>query len=125
MNGGMLVALIVAGGLGAGVRYVVDALVTRGRQGAFPIGILVVNVTGSTLLGLVTGLGALVGPDWLAVVGVGLLGGYTTFSTVSLDTVELARRGRRDWAVVNLAGTFAASVVGAAIGLVIGGILPR
>ncbi len=125
MNGGMLVALIVAGGLGAGARYVVDVLVTRGRRGAFPVGILVVNVTGSALLGLVTGLGALVGPDWLAVLGAGLLGGYTTFSTVSLDTVELARRGRRDWAVVNLAGTFAAAVVGAAIGLVIGGILPR
>ncbi|MET3468809.1 fluoride efflux transporter FluC [Microbacterium sp. NPDC006705] len=127
MNGvsaGMLVALVVAGGAGAGIRYVLDVLLTRGRRDAFPVGILVINVTGSGLLGLLTGLGALVAPDWLAVLGIGLLGGYTTFSTVSVDTVQLMRRGRRDWAIVNLVGTFAMAVIAAAIGIVIGGLLP-
>lgn len=124
VSGGMLVALIVAGGLGAGIRYVVDVLLTRGRRDAFPVGILVINVTGSGLLGLLTGLGALVAPDWLAVLGIGLLGGYTTFSTVSVETIQLMRRGRRDWAVVNLVGTFATAVIAAAIGIVIGGLLP-
>jgi CrcB protein len=127
MNGvsaGMLVGLIVAGGLGAGIRYVVDVLLTRGRRDAFPVGILVINVTGSGLLGLLTGLGTLVAPDWLAVLGIGLLGGYTTFSTVSVETIQLVRRGRRDWAVVNLVGTFAMAVIAAAIGIVIGGLLP-
>ncbi|WP_348997232.1 CrcB family protein [Microbacterium sp. BDGP8] len=127
MNGvsaGMLVALVVAGGAGAGIRYVLDVLLTRERRDAFPVGILVINVTGSGLLGLLTGLGALVAPDWLAVLGIGLLGGYTTFSTVSVDTVQLMRRGRRDWAIVNLVGTFAMAVIAAAIGIVIGGLLP-
>ncbi len=127
MNGvsaGMLVALVVAGGAGAGIRYVLDVLLMRGRRDAFPVGILVINVTGSGLLGLLTGLGALVAPDWLAVLGIGLLGGYTTFSTVSVDTIQLMRRGRRDWAIVNLAGTFAMAVIAAAIGIVIGGLLP-
>ncbi len=127
MNGvsaGMLVALVVAGGAGAGIRYVLDVLLTRGRRDAFPVGILVINVTGSGLLGLLTGLGALVAPDWLAVLGIGLLGGYTTFSTVSVDTIQLMRRGRRDWAIVNLVGTFAMAVIAAAIGIVIGGLLP-
>lgn len=127
MNGvsaGMLVGLIVAGGLGAGIRYVVDVLLTRGRRDVFPVGILVINVTGSGLLGLLTGLGTLVAPDWLAVLGIGLLGGYTTFSTVSVETIQLMRRGRRDWAVVNLVGTFAMAVIAAAIGIVIGGLLP-
>lgn len=127
MNGvsaGMLVGLIVAGGLGAGIRYVVDVLLTRGRRDAFPVGILVINVTGSGLLGLLTGLGTLVAPDWLAVLGIGLLGGYTTFSTVSVDTIQLMRRGRRDWAIVNLVGTFAMAVIAAAIGIVLGGLLP-
>jgi CrcB protein len=125
MSGGMLAALIAAGGAGAGIRYVLDVLLTRGRRDAFPVGILVVNVTGSGLLGLLTGMGSIVAPDWLAVLGVGLLGGYTTFSTVSVDSVRLARRGRRDWAVVNLAGTLIAAVLAAAIGLTVGGLLPR
>ncbi|SDQ62038.1 fluoride efflux transporter CrcB [Microbacterium sp. cf332] len=124
-SGGMLIALVVAGGVGAGIRYVVDVMMTRGRRDAFPIGILVVNTTGSGLLGLLTGLGAVVAPDWLAVLGVGLLGGYTTFSTVSVETVQLARRGRRDWAVLNLAGTLVAAVVAAAIGLTLGGLIGR
>lgn len=125
MNAGMMIALVVAGGVGAGIRYVIDVVLTRGRSDAFPIGILVVNVTGSALLGLLTGLGTVIGADVLAVLGIGLLGGYTTFSTVSVETVRLARRGRRDWAVVNLFGTLAAAVVAAAIGMTVGGLFPR
>ncbi|MDS0199701.1 CrcB family protein [Microbacterium imperiale] len=125
MSTGMLIALVVAGGVGAGIRYVVDVVVTRGRREAFPIGILVVNVTGSAMLGLLTGLGTVIGAEVMAVLGIGLLGGYTTFSTVSVETVQLARRGRRDWAVVNLVGTLAAAVVAAAIGMTIGGLFPR
>lgn len=121
----MLIALVVAGGVGAGIRYVVDVVVTRGRREAFPIGILAVNVTGSAMLGLLTGLGTVIGAEVMAVLGIGLLGGYTTFSTVSVETVQLARRGRRDWAVVNLVGTLAAAVVAAAIGMTIGGLFPR
>ncbi|WP_366917474.1 fluoride efflux transporter FluC [Microbacterium thalli] len=121
----MIIALVVAGGVGAGIRYVIDVVLTRGRSDAFPIGILVVNVTGSALLGLLTGLGTVIGADVLAVLGIGLLGGYTTFSTVSVETVRLARRGRRDWAVVNLFGTLAAAVVAAAIGMTVGGLFPR
>lgn len=125
IDGGMLLALVLAGGFGAGARYVIDVVVMRGRRDAFPTGILLVNISGSALLGLVTGLGTIVAPDWLAVLGVGLLGGYTTFSTVSVDSVLLARRGRRDWAVLNLVGTLVAAVLAAAIGLTLGGLLPR
>lgn len=124
MNPGLLLALAAAGGIGAGIRYVVDVVVTRGRTDAFPVGILLVNVTGSALLGLLTGVGALIGPDWVTVLGVGALGGYTTFSTVAVDSVLLARRGRRDWALINLAGTFGAAVVAASVGLFLGGLLP-
>ena len=49
--------LIVGGGLGAGGRYVLDGVIMRGRTGVFPLGILIVNITGSFLLGLLTGLG--------------------------------------------------------------------
>lgn len=125
MNGLELVALIGGGALGAGARYVIDGLLMRGRREAFPVGIVVVNVTGSFLLGLLTGMGAVVGSVWLAILGIGLLGGFTTFSTVSVETVLLAQRGRRDWAWVNLLGTLAVAVVAAGIGIMLGGLLPR
>lgn len=108
------------GGLGAGLRYAVDVLVMHGRRGAFPLGILVVNVTGSLALGLVTGLAPVLGDEWVTILGVGMLGGYTTFSTVSTETVLLGQRRRRDWAWMNLLGTLGLCVAGAAVGIGIG-----
>jgi CrcB protein len=116
-------ALVVAGGVGAGIRYLMDAGVQRGRREAFPLGIFLVNVTGALLLGLITGMGSAVGAEWVAVLGVGLLGGYTTFSTVSVDSVMLARRGHRDWAVINLVGTLVVATAAAVLGLVLGGLI--
>ncbi len=116
--------LIVAGGIGAGVRYLLDGVVMRGRPGAFPLGILLVNIIGSFLLGLLTGIPGFA-TTWLAILGTGLLGGFTTFSTVATETVLLAQGGRRDWAWINLLGTLALCVVAAALGLMIGGMFPR
>jgi len=109
-----------AGGLGAGLRYIVDVAVMRGRRGAFPLGILIVNVTGALALGIITGLGSAIGGDVATIIGVGALGGYTTFSTVSGETVLLGRRGRRDWAWANLIGTLVAAVLAAGLGLTLG-----
>ena len=127
MTGLDLLLLAAAGGMGAGARYLVDGLVMRGRkpgQEVFPVGILVVNATGSFLLGLLTGLGAVIGPDWVSILGLGLLGGYTTFATVSVETVLLAQWRRRDWAWVNLLVTLGVAVVAAGLGLMIGGLVP-
>jgi fluoride exporter len=129
VTGWVLLITAVAGGLGAGARYLVDALVmaavfpgsTRGPR--FPVGILVVNATGSFALGVVTGLGAgMIGTDAAWIIGVGLLGGYTTFSSVSLDSVLLARASepRRGW--INAFGTLVVGVVAAGIGLALGGL---
>lgn len=123
MGGGVLEALGVAvgGGVGAMARFWIDGLVTRRAQrrggGAtgFPWGITVVNLTGSFVLGL------LVGADlaWPAI-GVGLLGGYTTFSTASLDTVRLMREKRLGAALGNACGTLGIAVVLATAGLYLG-----
>ncbi len=102
------------------MRYLIDGFVMRGRKDVFPLGILLVNGVGSFLLGLVTGLGALVVPVGLAIIGVGVLGGFTTFSTVSVDTVLLARRGRRNWAWLNIVGTLLVCVAAATAGLMLG-----
>ena len=96
MNGLELVALIGGGALGAGARYVIDGLLMRGRREAFPVGIVVVNVTGSFLLGLLTAL-ALDNAglaDVKTVLGTGLLGGYTTFSSFSFEVIGLFRQDR-------------------------------
>ena len=78
------------GGAGAVARFLVSAAVARRSAGWFPYGTLVVNLSGSALLGLVAGF-ALHG-DALTLVGGGLLGSYTTFSTWMLDSERLAER---------------------------------
>jgi CrcB protein len=110
----------VAGGVGAGLRYVVDRLVTHRRGMRFPVGILVVNVSGSFALGLLTGLGAAVSSELSLVLGLGLLGGYTTFSTVSVETVLLAQRRRWGDAALNLFGTLALAALAAGAGILLG-----
>lgn len=114
----LVVAL--AGGVGAGLRYVVDRLLTPAPGGRFPVGILVVNVSGSFALGVITGLGTAVDPELSLVLGLGLLGGYTTFSTVSVETVLLAQRRRWRDAALNLFGTLTLAVIAAGLGLLLG-----
>lgn len=117
----VLVAL--AGGLGAVVRFLVDAAVARRAQPTgFPLGTVVVNVTGSLLLGLVTGWWSFHtgDPDVRAVVGTGFLGGYTTFSTACVEASRLARAGR-SWAVLlHAGGTLLAGVLAAGLGFWLG-----
>lgn len=124
MSGWALIGAALAGGVGAGLRYLVDVLVIGGKPARFPLGILVVNVTGSFAIGVLTGVGAgLVGTDLAWVLGVGLLGGYTTFSTVSVESALLVRTGeaRRGW--MNVLGTLVLGVAAAAAGLAVGGLI--
>lgn len=115
-----LVFLLTAfgGGLGAVLRFAVDTGVTRLAGGRFPWGILVVNTTGSFLLGMLTG--AAPPQELLFVLGAGVLGGYTTFSTAMVDTVRLGARRAFGRAFANAAGTLLVTVVAAAGGLLVG-----
>ena len=106
----------VAGGLGAGLRYLVDTGITRLLGRRFPWGIVVVNVSGSFALGLVTA--AL--PEQLFVVGAGLLGGYTTFSTAMLDSILLWRAGERRASVLHSLGMLVLGLFAAGAGLALG-----
>ncbi|MFJ2355693.1 fluoride efflux transporter CrcB [Frigoribacterium sp. NPDC087798] len=118
----LVVAVAVAGGVGAATRFVVDGLVKHRLGSAYPWGTTVINVSGSFALGLLTGLAlqAVVTPEWKAVLGTGLLGGYTTFSTASVETVRLLAVGRRGAAVANGLGMLVACVVVASLGLWLG-----
>lgn len=119
MTGMLFVAASLAGGIGAGLRYAVDAGVARLLGRRFPWGIVLVNITGSFALGVVTA--AL--PDVLFLIGAGLLGGYTTFSTAMLDALVLWRDGRRPASVAHLFGTFAAGLLAALGGLAVGALI--
>ncbi|GAA5210918.1 fluoride efflux transporter CrcB [Microbacterium kyungheense] len=121
MSPWLLVAAL-AGGVGAGLRYLVDRWVTPAGGARFPVGILVVNVTGSFVLGVITGLGTAIAPELSLVLGLGLLGGYTTFSTVSVETVLLAQRRRWRDAALNLFGTLVLAAAGAGLGLWLGAV---
>lgn len=88
--------VVLAGSLGAATRFVVDGEARHRWPSSFPWATALINVTGSALLGVVLGLVQSQGaPDALRlVVGVGFCGGYTTFSTASVETVRLAQQGR-------------------------------
>lgn len=87
----VLIGIGLLGGVGAIARFALDAAV-GGRLGtAFPYGTLVVNVSGAFLLGALAG--AAVGPTANRLVGTGLLGAFTTFSTWALESHRLAEDG--------------------------------
>ena len=109
----------LAGAAGALTRFVVDGAVRSRGAPAFPWATLAINVTGSLVLGVVTGAVLFAGTADLlhAVIGVGFCGGYTTFSTASVETVRLAQR-RRGWlSLANAAGSLIAAVAACSLGL--------
>lgn len=113
----LALAVALAGGLGAAVRYVVDLLVPA--RAALPWALLVINTTGSFALGLLVATGA--DGTWRAVIGTGLLGGYTTFSAASLDAAERWVDGDRTGGVGSAAIMLATCVLAAAAGVATGG----
>ncbi|WP_420362374.1 fluoride efflux transporter CrcB [Curtobacterium aetherium] len=116
-----LVFVALGGGVGAALRFVLDGLV-KARLTRFPLGTLLINVSGSFVLGLLTGLGeaGTIAAPAVAVLGTGMMGGYTTFSTASVETVQLLRSGRTRLAVLNGLGMLVVSVGAAALGLQLG-----
>lgn len=121
----IVLAVALAGGVGAALRFVVDGAVSRWRDQPVPLGLIVVNFTGSFLLGLLValardhaGLDALV-----SVLGTGVLGGYTSFSTASVEAVTIAlREGARAAALAaaHAVTMLLASLAAAGLGLWLG-----
>lgn len=111
-------AVALAGALGAATRYLVDHGLNARLSGVFPWGTLVVNVSGSLLAGVVTGLTTTqVLPPAIAVVAAGgFLGAYTTFSTAMYETARLLEDHAHAAALANLMVPLLSSAVAAAIG---------
>ncbi len=118
----MLTAL--AGGVGGALRFLVDTAVSRINRTTLPLGTLVVNATACFALGLLTGYGLnRLGHEHLvSILGVGLLGGYSTFSTASVEGARLIRDGRWPAALVHGGGMLLLSLAASVLGLVVGGL---
>jgi len=112
-------AVALAGGAGAVLRYLLDGAVQDRTSGLFPFGTLTVNVIGSLVIGVVAGLVLRHGgPATLqSVVGTGLCGGLTTWSTASWETVRLVEEGSVATAVRFTVANLVLSLVAAAVGL--------
>lgn len=112
----------VGGGVGAALRLTLNSLVHRHVSPSYPVAMSVINVTGSFILGLVFGLaaGRMLPEQWSLFIGVGLVGGFTAFSTTSFQTLRLLQE-RRVWlAVANSFGMIVVAVIVAGLGVGLG-----
>jgi len=112
-------AISIGAIIGANARYLIGGWVADRLGTAFPYGTLVINVSGSFLLGLTLAIFAehQLGPAWARTgLAVGLIGTYTTFSTFSSETLGLITAGDVGAATVNIAASLAGSLVGVYLG---------
>ena len=120
----MPIILIAAGGAaGAVSRFLVDSFVAERFGGAFPLGTLVINLSGAFVLGLLFALaveGSRLPSDVRPALMIGFLGAYTTFSTLTLESWRLVEDGAMVLAAANLAGSMLLGVVAVVAGLAIG-----
>ena len=112
--------LVMAGGaIGAAARYHLGRLIFHLGGIGFPYGTLVANVSGGFFMGLLAGLlarSSVIDEPWRLLLGVGLLGGFTTFSTFSLEVINMIERSEWSTAI----GYALLSVVGAVLALFAG-----
>jgi CrcB protein len=120
---GQFLAVCVAGGIGTGFRFVLSQWFGKPSADTFPVGILVVNLVGCLLLGVLVAMTPLVSPTYRAVLGVGLLGGFTTYATFNQDTLAMALAGHWTFAAINVGATLIGCLVAGGVGLEIGRIL--
>ena len=116
----MLIALLLLGGaVGATARYLADGFVQSRSQGVFPWGTFTINVTGSFVLGVVTGAALYhgLGPLPKTAIGTGFCGGYTTFSTFSYETLRLLEEGSFGAASLNAAASVVVGLAAAGLGI--------
>nr|WP_210265669.1 fluoride efflux transporter CrcB [Bradyrhizobium aeschynomenes] len=112
--------VFVGGGCGASLRHMINMAAARGLGTDFPWGTFIINITGSTVMGLIAGYLTFKGgatQHWRLFLMTGILGGYTTFSAFSLDTALLYERGAVGLAALYVLGSVGISIAGLFAGL--------
>lgn len=109
--------------LGASARYAITTWVANRIGVEFPYGTLLVNLSGSFLLGILLAAGSArlgIGDEARLLAGTGFIGAYTTYSTFAYETVALLRRGKTVAALVNIGGNVILGIAVAAAGILLG-----
>jgi CrcB protein len=110
--------VILIGGAGAVIRFLVDGVVSAAAGKGFPRGTMVINVSGALILGLLTGLA--VSDSVALLAGTAAVGSYTTFSTWMLETQRLTEERQHRKAAANIIVSLVLGVAAAALGNAIG-----
>ena len=112
--------VFIGGGLGATLRHLINIVCARCMAPDFPWGTFIINISGSTVMGLIAGYLAFKGDasqPWRLFLMTGILGGYTTFSAYSLDAALLYERGEFLLAALYVVGSVVLSIAGLFAGL--------
>lgn len=112
--------ICLGGAAGTGARYLLSVWIARTAGPGFPYGTLVVNLLGSFLLGLLMQLSLstqAIGADTRLIIGTGVLGGFTTYSTFNYETLALLREDAWAIAMTNAAATFLGCLAAGALGV--------
>ncbi len=112
--------VFIGGGLGSSLRHMINVVCTRMLGTGFPYHTFIINITGSTIMGLIAGYLAFQGDasqHWRLFLMTGILGGYTTFSAFSLDTAVLFERGEIGLVLLYVLGSVVLSSAGLFAGL--------
>ncbi|MGH8862128.1 MAG: fluoride efflux transporter FluC [Jatrophihabitantaceae bacterium] len=112
--------IAVGAAVGAPARYLTDRAIQSRHETVFPWGTLVVNVVASLVLGILTGASSALAPAAAALLGTGLCGALSTFSTFGYETLHLVRERSGFYAAANVAIAVVAGIGAAAAGWAIG-----
>lgn len=124
MTAWVFIVLACAGGFGAVARTIVDSLIQARARGLAPWGTITINLTGSFVIGVAVGLvSGFIPESWHHVLATGFLGGYTTFSTASFETVRLLQRRRWTAALMTGFGVLVAATGLAGLGMWLGSLI--
>ena len=120
-----IILIGLAGSIGAAIRYLLGRLVTKRMRSHIPFATLLINVSGSFLIGLlfVAALRHRISSTLQTTLATGFLGGYTTFSTMSWEGLQLIREGNARASFVYLGGTVALGLFAVVIGFALGWII--
>jgi CrcB protein len=126
MGLGNILIVMAGAGIGGGLRYGLGGWIAERWGATFPWHTFAINVGGAFLIGVLMALSvdrALVSASWRLFLGVGVLGGFTTFSTLSYETVALFERGLFAAGAANMLGSGVAGIAAALLGLWVGRII--
>ncbi|NTU89348.1 MAG: fluoride efflux transporter CrcB [Actinobacteria bacterium] len=118
-----IMIVVLGAGIGGGARYAIGGWITNNLSTSFPWHTLAINISGAFLLGLLMALSidrGVVPGSWRLFLGTGVLGGFTTFSTLSYESVALIEQGLFVQGAGNMLGTAVIGILAAIVGLAVG-----